>query len=102
MWSKTDELQILTGGETTQSFVVFVIERTNQNHGVKNTNDLGIETITTCVNENWSLRHESQILRVLRKLFSVAARGYGRWKQSQNQINEMKWKQKKNEDKYIN
>ena len=41
-WSKTDELRILTGGETTQSFVVFVIERTNQNHGVKSTNDLGI------------------------------------------------------------
>ena len=40
--SKTDELKILTGVETTQSFGVFVIERTNQNHGVKNTNDLGI------------------------------------------------------------
>ena len=42
LWSKTDELKILTGVEPTHSFVVFVIERTNQNHGVKNTNDLGI------------------------------------------------------------
>ena len=40
--SKTGELKILTGVETTQSFGVFVIERTNQNHGVKDTNDLGI------------------------------------------------------------
>ena len=40
--SKTEELKILTGVETIQSFGVFVIERTNQNHGVKNTNDLGI------------------------------------------------------------
>ena len=40
--SKTEELKILTGVETTQSFGVFIIEKNNQNHRVKKTNDLGI------------------------------------------------------------
>ena len=31
---------------------VFVIKRTNQNHRIKNTDDLGIQTKTKSINEN--------------------------------------------------
>ena len=43
---------------------VCVIKRTNQNHRIKNTDDLGIQTKTKGINENWRSKQESQILRV--------------------------------------
>ena len=77
---------------------VFVIKRTNQNHQIKNRDDLGIHTKTKGINENWSSKQESQILHV------QLPREVTETENKDKNQTRMKWKQNKttiHKDKYI-
>ena len=76
----------------------FVIKRTNQNHRIKNADDLGIQTKTKSINDNWSSKQESQILCV------QLPREVTETENKDKNQTRMKWKQNKttiHKDKYI-